>query len=417
MALNAAVNAAGVVDHSSGTISISATINGPAIIGVMIEDTGSVVVNSPSWSLGGTITPLFDLQVDGEAGDVKVRAYNLPNPTTGAGTLTIPLSGSPTTMGKGYIVDITGGDYTVGTPSFDTDAGSTHTATQRTATTAHTDDTVALHFVAWHATVGSFAGDNGQTVLLDGLTSGSNEEQVGLLERLFTADGSTLLNATWTNNRRYVSAVVPLDAVQGPGAPSIGALQESSDDTTFRATVTAGSSADSHTLHRSYTDPDFSPGAGNQVGGGLGASITAVEDTTVDPANTTAYYKLRATNESGSTDSAAKTYNIPPAVPTGLSLTAHVDHIQLDWTDQARAGSRVRVWRRTTGTFQKLEDLDSDVQTYDDWQAADGTVYTYALTGFIGDGNAEDEHSKESNHVSGQIATSTSFVPQVIVFL
>jgi hypothetical protein len=105
-----------------------------------------------------------------------------------------------------------------------------------------------------------------------------------------------------------------------PGTPTASASTVSR--TRIDLTLGAGTGAASHTLHRSTTD-GFTVGGGNQIAS-FGATPTSpYENTGLDP-GTTYYYRLRATNAGGSTDStqtsATTTANQPPVTQSIVSV-------------------------------------------------------------------------------------------------
>ena len=95
MAIDATLNAAGVVTNSGTTITFSsATIVAEFAVGIHIEDTGSVVVSTVQSSLGGTenLTAISAIQVDDQSGDVKFQWYAITGATTGTGNVTVTTS-------------------------------------------------------------------------------------------------------------------------------------------------------------------------------------------------------------------------------------------------------------------------------------------------------------------------------------
>ena len=119
-------------------------------------------------------------------------------------------------------------------------------------------------------------------------------------------------------------------------------------------------------------------------------------------ANTTYYYRIRATNAGGdspySTEANATTLDVAPAAPSGLSATsASTTQINLSWTDNATNETGFKIERKTGsgGTYAQIATTGADVTTYNDPGLTEGTTYFYRVraTNAIGDSAYSGEAS------------------------
>ncbi|GAB4033177.1 fibronectin type III domain-containing protein [Spirosoma gilvum] len=127
-------------------------------------------------------------------------------------------------------------------------------------------------------------------------------------------------------------------------------------------------------------------------GAGNWNSLTTVAGTTntytdngLTP-NTRYYYRIRATNASGTGPNSnvadAITPDVPPKEPAGLiAKVISTSQINLSWTDQSTNESGFEL-ERATGTsnsFQKIADLPANTTSYEDKALADNTQYCYRV--------------------------------------
>ena len=122
----------------------------------------------------------------------------------------------------------------------------------------------------------------------------------------------------------------------------------------------------------------------NQVGSVAGTA-TAYSDPTLTR-NTRYYYRIRATNVTGtspySTSADATTPDVPPAAPARLTVTAISPYqINVQWADLSdnESGFDIERGNSATGAFQKIADLPTNATTYEDKNLVDNTPYCYRV--------------------------------------
>ncbi len=127
---------------------------------------------------------------------------------------------------------------------------------------------------------------------------------------------------------------------------------------------------------------------------------------------TTYYYVVTASDLSGNVsansfeDSATPLDSTPPAAPSGLSATANVNDIALNWSDNGEADlAGYDVWRSLTsgGGYSKLNGALVSVSAFTDASASTGVTYYYVVTAADTSGNS----SPNSNQASATIVDST----------
>lgn len=102
--------------------------------------------------------------------------------------------------------------------------------------------------------------------------------------------------------------------------------------------------------------------------------------------NTRYFYRIRATNASGtgpySNVSEAQTPDVPPTAPAQLTAkAASPNQIDLNWADQSTNESGFELERAAsaTGEFKKVADLPSNTVSYQDNNLTDNTPYCYRI--------------------------------------
>ncbi|QMW02875.1 fibronectin type III domain-containing protein [Spirosoma foliorum] len=98
------------------------------------------------------------------------------------------------------------------------------------------------------------------------------------------------------------------------------------------------------------------------------------------------YYRIRATNVSGTGNNSnvadAATPDVPPAAPARLTATVvSTSQINLVWADLSNNESGFEIERGTsaTGTFTKIMDVPANTTTYEDKNLTDDTQYCYRV--------------------------------------
>jgi parallel beta-helix repeat protein len=113
------------------------------------------------------------------------------------------------------------------------------------------------------------------------------------------------------------------------------------------------------------------------------ANATSYADSGLNP-NTTYTYRIRAYNgplrSFWSNLSAAKTADLPPATPTGLTATLNANQVALTWTDKANNETGYRVQRSTNGTdFAEVAALPASTTSWTDTTVVPGESYSYRI--------------------------------------
>lgn len=155
----------------------------------------------------------------------------------------------------------------------------------------------------------------------------------------------------------------------------------------------------------------------NSSGGVLAATISGPAGATISSltatglaANTTYYFKVRVTNETGSTDSAefsGRSLEVPgtPAAPTALAGTvSDFTKITLTWTDNATNELGFRISRSTAaaGPFTQIAVVGANITSWlDPTQLATSTTYYYQIYAY----NNVNGGLNSTNAVSAGITT------------
>ena len=153
----------------------------------------------------------------------------------------------------------------------------------------------------------------------------------------------------------------------------------------------------------------------------VGTGIVTYNNTGLT-ANTTYYYRVRATNAGGdsgySNEANATTLDVAPAAPSGLSATSiSSSQINLSWTDNATNETGFKIERKTGsgGTYAQIATTGADVTTYNDTGLTEGTTYFYRVraTNAVGDSAYSAEASATTGTTppdapSGLTATTVS---------
>ena len=135
----------------------------------------------------------------------------------------------------------------------------------------------------------------------------------------------------------------------------------------------------------------------------VAANVQTYSDTNGLAPNTRYYYQIRASNgtifSAYSNQPSALTFQVPPAAPSNLTITALVSNkVTLSWTDNSNNETGFKIQRKTgvAGTYVTIVTTGANVTTYSDSTVTDGTVYYYEVsaTNAVGD-------SAPSNEVSG----------------
>ncbi|HEY0550172.1 MAG TPA: PA14 domain-containing protein, partial [Verrucomicrobiae bacterium] len=117
----------------------------------------------------------------------------------------------------------------------------------------------------------------------------------------------------------------------------------------------------------------------------VGANATTLTNSGL-LANTTYFYRVRATNSSGdsafSAEASATTPAMIPAAPSALAATAEAtNRIRLNWTDNASNESGFAIERKTGagGTYAQVATVGANVATYTNSGLAANTQYYYRV--------------------------------------
>ena len=125
----------------------------------------------------------------------------------------------------------------------------------------------------------------------------------------------------------------------------------------------------------------------------VGAGVVSYSNTGL-AANTTYFYRVRATNAGGdsaySNEASATTPDVVPAAPSGLvAATVSSSQINLSWTDNASNETGFKIERKTGsgGTYSQIATTGAGVTVYNDIGLAAGTTYFYRVraTNAVGD--------------------------------
>ena len=145
----------------------------------------------------------------------------------------------------------------------------------------------------------------------------------------------------------------------------------------------------------------------------LGINVTSYRDNGLS-ANTTYYYKVRATNsggDSGNSNTASTTTKPnPPAAPSGLSATAvSASQINLAWTDNASNETNFVVARGTAsgGPYSDIATLGANVTSYSNTGLAANTTYYYVVRA-VNSGGASANSSQASAKTQAAIPAAPS---------
>ncbi len=131
----------------------------------------------------------------------------------------------------------------------------------------------------------------------------------------------------------------------------------------------------------------------------VGAGVVIYNNTALT-ANTTYYYRVRATNAGGdspySSEANATTLDAIPAPPSGLTATAaSTSQINLSWTDNATNETGFKIERKTGsgGTYAQIATVGTDVTSYNDTGLSGATTYYYRVraTNAVGDSSYSNE--------------------------
>ena len=131
----------------------------------------------------------------------------------------------------------------------------------------------------------------------------------------------------------------------------------------------------------------------------VGAGVVSYSSTGL-AANTTYFYRVRATNAGGdsaySNEANATTLNAAPAAPSALGATAiSTSQINLSWTDNATNETGFKIERKTGsgGTYAQIGTVGADVTSFNDTGLSITTTYYYRVraTNSIGDSSYSNE--------------------------
>ncbi len=129
---------------------------------------------------------------------------------------------------------------------------------------------------------------------------------------------------------------------------------------------------------------------------------TGYTDAGLNP-NTSYTYRVRATNglyaSPWSNDAGAATLPLPPAAPTGLTVTVAASRqLNLSWTDHSSTETAVTVWRRSgAGGYARIAVLPPNATHFGDAGLSPNTIYFYRVRA-INSGGA----SAWSNEAAGK---------------
>ena len=143
----------------------------------------------------------------------------------------------------------------------------------------------------------------------------------------------------------------------------------------------------------------------------VGTGVVTYNDTGLT-ANTTYFYRVRATNAGGdspySSEASATTLDVAPAAPSGLLATSiSSSQINLSWTDNATNETGFKIERKTGsgGTYAQIATTAANVTTYNDTGLTSGTIYFYRVraTNAVGD----SAYSAEASATTGTVPPDT----------
>jgi transcriptional regulator CtsR/regulation of enolase protein 1 (concanavalin A-like superfamily) len=117
----------------------------------------------------------------------------------------------------------------------------------------------------------------------------------------------------------------------------------------------------------------------------VGAGVTTLNDTGLT-ANTTYFYRVRATNVVGdsaySNETSATTQITAPAAPSGLTASSiSTTQINLLWTDNSANETGFKIERKTGsgGTYAQIATVGASVSSYSNTGLTPGTTYFYRV--------------------------------------
>ena len=196
--------------------------------------------------------------------------------------------------------------------------------------------------------------------------------------------------------------------VAAPGKATSPSPADAAADINIATTLswTAGSDAISHDVYFGTV----SPGAfqGNQAGTTFDIGTMAN--------NTTYYWRIDEKNSGGTTTGdvwSFTTVSATPAAPAGLTATAGIGTVSLDWNDNNESYlGGYNVYRSTTSgsDYIKLNGTLLSSSNYTDDSVANGTIYYYVVTA-VSTGSMESDYSNETSATpSNPSATGTGAI-------
>ena len=236
--------------------------------------------------------------------------------------------------------------------------------------------TVSAPYAITHSSGTQYVGVNQQS-------GGGTWNQLGTLSfNMGTGGYVRITDAIPDSGKVVIADAIKFEYVPPPGPAT---------PTNLSATAVSSSQVNLTWTDNSSDELSFIVARGTTSGGPysnvatLAMNVTSYSDTALDP-NTTYYYVIRATNTSGnspySNQAGAKTFDVPPAAPSGLTVAvASSTQINLNWVDNSNNESNFVVARSSVsgGPYTDIMTLGANLTGWSNPGLTPGTPYYYVI--------------------------------------